>query len=87
MRIWYWVRYWLGLRVPLQQPVGREFVVWVEYGRCPDCGSTDKWLPGPRAGWCRNMRCAGCDGQFNVAMKPLKMIQRIGETGKGAGAV
>jgi hypothetical protein len=63
---------------PVQQPVGRDFVDWVEFGKCPDCGAKDQWQEGPSGGSCINFRCAGCGNKFNVAMPPLNQIQRIG---------
>jgi hypothetical protein len=75
---------WLGLsrrnkpRKPVQTPVGKDLVRWVEFGVCPDCRATDQWQEGPSGMSCMNIRCAGCGARFNIALPPLNLIQRIG---------
>jgi len=64
--------------LPIQQPVRRNFVPWVEFGKCPDCGTADKWQAGPGAGMCTNFTCGACGSKFNVAGSPIREIQRIG---------
>lgn len=26
-----------------QEPIGNDFVDWIEPGKCPDCGCTNNW--------------------------------------------
>ena len=70
---------WLHLRPRRkQEPVGKEFVTWVEFGKCPTCGSTDQWIEGPSGGMCTNFTCNTCGNKYNIAPPPLSLIQRIG---------
>lgn len=72
--MWSWKRQ--PKRAEQKQVVGHDFVKWEAFGVCPDCGSLE-WHEGPMGGSCINFKCAGCHARFNVAMPPLKMIQRI----------
>lgn len=45
---------------------------------CPDCGSKS-FLEGPSGGMSTNMKCAGCDSEFNISMwvGDIMFVERI----------
>ena len=67
---------WPFRRRPKQMPVGKTFVRWIEWGKCPDCGAKDMWSYDQTWGGSRDITCRRCGAKFNVVGEPLNLIER-----------
>lgn len=51
-----------------------ELTAWFRNNECcPDCGGSE-FLDGPRGGLSRNMSCAGCGSEYNIARYEGRII-------------